>query len=516
MPSYKLLSQSHIADKKQKKSKKLLSIKQYGGTDIYIRKDALLALATNGAMPKGTDKLYKNASIPDELKSKSEYAGAHINERNYKCVSMSGIVLLIEINPMPTNLNDLKVYVVEKTEDDISATGGYPVLKKLVNERKDNFIYNPTDKVGKKLSEETILDTDNKERKYTNSNLYESIYARMKSLPIAASPKNLKTLHKLHTPTPIRPLSAASGTSGATPVARGSAVRGIGANSITKSDLDALFVDGNTAIISDGTELTNIDNGCSNLYDAIAITQVTHIARYNSNGNTFYLAKRITHARSGATIPIAELTEDYYILKKFYGRDDILVICMMPRPASGNINLGQPNIYEDSTDLVVDYDRTTYNHRVQFPISHVLLNCLKLYIKVMAEENDDQSKLDSYEDYYFSSAVPAGAGTLQNHFNITPELSFQSHPIPYEFLYQKTNGSIFKIIYMKNQHNRDVPVITYIHLKYPNVTDNIQNFFWDYVRGDDYVLKTLYYPTDPYPQFEEFNNPPNVSYIYYN
>ena len=507
MPSYKLLSQSHIADKKQKKSKKLLSIKQYGGTAIYIRKDALLALATGGAMPKGTDKLYKQASIPDQLISKSGY-DAHINGTNYKCVSMDSIVLLIKITPTPPkSISDLVVYVIERTEGVISATGDYPVLKKLVEDKGENFKYKPTNEVGKHLIAETILDTDNIERTYTDSKLYTLIHAQIKSVPGSA---RLNAFSRLPTPTPIRPLSAASSTSGATPVARGSAVRGIGANSITQIDLDTLFANGSTAIIVD-EELEAFD---SYVVYYLFIENEADIAKYESGGNTFYLAKRRTKDAAGNLI-ISHLTADYYILKTFYGRGEILVICMMPTPgAGGNINLGQPNIYEDSTDLVVDYDGANYNHRVQFPRSHVLLNCLKLYIKVMAKENDDQSKLDEYEDYYFSAAVPDGSGILQNHFNITKDLSFQSHPIPYEFLYQKTNDSIFKIIYMKNSHNIDVPVITYIHLEYPNVTDNIQNFFCDQVRNDDHVLKTLYYQTDPYPQFEEFNNPPNVSYIY--
>jgi hypothetical protein len=233
--------------------------------------------------------------------------------------------------------------------------------------------------------------------------------------------------------------------------------------------------------------------------------------KHEINGNEFYLVKRDKN--------IQTLKNDYYILKKFYGLDNILVLCVMPRTGKdGNIDLGTPEIYEDSKDLVVDFDGANYTEtkKTFFNRSHVLLSCLKKYIKLKAEAIADQSKLDSYEDYYFSSAVPDGAKILQQHFYITPILKFNSKPTPYEFLYQKTNGSIFKIIYMKNSHNINVPVITYIYLADPNITNNIQNFFCDYVRNDDYVLKTLNYQTDPYPEFEEFNNPLNVSYIYNN
>jgi hypothetical protein len=545
MPSYKLKGSCSKPVKPSHRHSKKLLVKQFGGGSID--KNILFELAINNTSVKGSENLEKLSddvlTIYSDL-SLSGYTPANLPQTKYVVIqqtkpktSISFVprgpnikLFIVQIDPKPTTKANMNAYFIDKTDGAISLTAGFPVLKKLTQYGEDTLEYKKFKDEGSDFGDAWILDTDGREKLYKLSSLYKNnVIPEVKKYETgtsiatasgtnrAATPKELKQLEKMKSVLSHSALKQINRAPAPAPAAAAAAAPAAGAagisNVISFADLKALFpgglADDDKVDISNSVELiydfsNHSINNEDNLY------QMANLVKNKINGNEFYLAQKEKL--------IQTLKNDYYILKKFYGQDDILVLCVMPAGIDGNINLGTPEIYEDSKDLVVDFDGANYTEtkKTFFNRSHVLLSCLKKYIKLKAEAIADQSKLDSYEDYYFSSAVPYGAKILQQHFYITPILKFNSKPTSYEFLYQKTTGSIFKIIYMKNSHNISVPVITYIYLADPNITNNIQNFFCDYVRNDDYVLKTLNYQTDPYPEFEEFNNPTNVSYIYNN
>jgi len=553
MPSYKLKGSCSKPVKPSHRHSKKLLVKQFGGGSIA--NEYLFELAINNTSVKGSENLEKLSDAvltADPDLSLSGYTPANLPQTKYVVIKktkpktsisfgprgQNTKLFIVQIDPKPTTKANMNAYFIDKTDGAISLTAGFPVLKKLTQYEKDTLEYKKFKDEGSDFGDAIILDTDGHEKLYKLSSLYKNnVIPEVKKYETgtsiatasgtnrAATPKELKKLEKMKSVLPYSALvkiKSAPAPAPAAPASGAAAAPAAGiSNVISFNDLSMLFATGKLA-----TDAITISNDVEQIYDFGNFSNkgflynMANFIKHEINGNVFYLAEKLEiKDTNGNPVIITTLKHNYYILKKFYGRDDILVLCVMP-PAGvdDNINLGSPEIYEDSKDLVVDFDGTNYTEtkKTLFNRSHVLLSCLKEYIKLEAKENDDQSKLDSYEDYYFSSAVPDGARILQQHFYITPSLKFNSKPTPYEFLYQKTNGSIFKIIYMKNSHNINVPVITYIYLADPNITNNIQNFFCDYVRNDDYVLKTLNYPTDPYPEFEEFNDPPNVSYIYNN
>lgn len=539
MPSYKLNSSCSKPDKTSRKHSRKLLVKQFGGGSIS--KNGLYDFVINNIQSENSKNLKKLSDdvitvIPDLARSgythlpKTKYVVIQqtTQKRQYnigKPVTKQKI-FIVEINPKPTK-DSMNVYFVDKTDDAISLTAGFSVIKKLTSFGKDTLEYKKFKDEGENFGDAIIVDIDGREQPYQSSSLYTTNvmhevnkFRKGKCIHTtsgrrAATPHELKTLDKMKSVLPHSALvtlstaTSRAATSSAAAPSGSTAPSGAGtsANTIRQTDLPGLFPGPMTR-----TETKNISDIVDKIYDFINhalnsdgdFENMTKVVIQKINGQDFYLAKKET--------VITTLKNDYYILKKFYGRDDILVVCEMPKAdADGNIDLGTPEIYEDSTDLVIDFVSGAYieTKNTRFNRSHVLLSCLKEYIKLEAEENTDQQKLNNYDGYYIAPAMLRRRTHLTQFFYITPKLQFNTSRHGYYYLYD-INDDIYKILTDYNQHNQKVAVIVKIN---PNDKDMffMENFE---IAPNDTVL--IYNDgTQPnFPYVEPFATGPPYSSIF--
>jgi hypothetical protein len=522
MPGHKLSRSRGKLVNPRKKSHKIIKTyspaTQYGGGNYSVSNEVLSDVINKKA--NADAKYYQLEPLPITELNSSGYDT--LTTDDYMCVNYRKgndlLQYIIQVDKQTSGIKIINVYGFLDAEDKlVSKTMGERVLK-LCEPRNVGF------KLGYKLDtklsmEDMILDIDGTQKEYKNSRLYkEKVYPKIheasnkKEVTFGSGPGTvkkslnasaLKKLSKYEIKTPMRAKTElesklkTEASAAATPAAAGTKDIILPNDYLENGPFE--FDD-----ILQVNEFKDIPGKSSFVYPNHAAIFADYDVSGNEINEVWLLHKKARHTGASG------LNKDYYVLKKFYGNDDILVICQIPNPdAKGNINIGQPYIYEDSTDNVVDIkpDGTCNDKKTKFDGSNVLLKCLKAYI-ILHIDNTIQDNLDTYTQNYITASQIRAGRHFDDYFSISEPGHFNTTGLSKNryIIYKDTaNNSepdpnkIYRIVpYLDYMGNKQ-----YAMLKIRRLSD----FFKKQISGTDIILDQLNSATVAnYPEDIDFVN----------